>query len=119
MTVGLEGSNAMGVSQLRRSDTVAPNPAELFPPSVERLHAPNCEHEYTRFWFVGSIRFVVPSPPPIAFHDGVPQDRREPLSWAPPLTRDGSWRDTATVENWLTGNEAALVHVPGTQPLDS
>src|SRR5215510_6335924 len=97
MTVGLDGSNTTGVSQLRRSDTVGPNPVDVLPPSVDRLHAPNCEQAYTRFWLVGSIRFVVPSPPPIAFHDGVPHERSEPLSWAPPLTRDGSWRDTATM----------------------
>src|SRR5207248_3094652 len=97
MTDGLFGSNTMGVTQLRRSDTVGPNPLLVFPPSVDRLHAPFCEQEYTLFWLDGSIRFVVPSPPPIALNGVPPQLRSEPLSWAPPLTRVTSRRDTATV----------------------
>src|SRR5688572_12193030 len=97
MIAGLFGSNTTGVIQLRRSDVVAPKPVRVEPPSVERVHEPYCEQEYTLFWFVGSIRLVVPSPPPMEFH-GVPdQLRSEPLSWVPPLTRFRSWRDTATV----------------------
>src|SRR5262245_15705065 len=98
MIAGLFGSNAIGVSQLRRSE-VGPEvkSVRVLPPSVERVHCPFCEQEYTLFWLVGSMRFVVPSPPPIEFH-GVPlQLRSEPLSCAPPLTRLLSWRDTATV----------------------
>ena len=45
MTDGLPGSNTIGVTQLRRSDTVAPKPDRVVPPSVERVHAPNCEQE--------------------------------------------------------------------------
>src|SRR5690349_10588407 len=96
MIFGLPGSKTTGVVQLRRSETVAPKPTELLPPLVDREHAPYCEQEYTLFWSVGSIRTVVPSPPPIAFQDGVPHERREPLSCAPPATRPGSARDTAT-----------------------
>src|SRR5436190_16547795 len=97
MTAGLLGSKTIGVTQLRRSDTVAPKPVRVVPPSVERVQAPFCEQEYTLFWLVGSIRFVVPSPPPIALYGVPPQLRSEPLSWAPPLTRARSCRDVSTV----------------------
>jgi len=43
MIAGLLGSTTTGVSQLRRSDTVAPKPLEEFPPSVDREQAPFCE----------------------------------------------------------------------------
>ena len=55
------------------------------------------EQEYTLLWFVGSIRLVVPSPPPMEFQFVPDQLRREPLSCAPPLMRERSCRDTATV----------------------
>src|SRR3954467_132351 len=97
MIAGLTGSNTIGVTQLRRSETVEPKFERVVPPLVDRVHAPFCEHEYTLFWFVGSIRFVVPSPPPIELNAVPLQLRSEPLSCAPPLTRPGSCRDTATV----------------------
>src|SRR5215475_9399364 len=97
MIAGLLGSNTIGVTQLRRSEVVAPKLLRVVPPLVERVHTPFCEQEYTLFWFVGSIRFVVPSPPPIELNAVPLQLRSEPLSCAPPETRDTSWRDTATV----------------------
>src|SRR3954470_22469232 len=97
MIAGLFGSNTIGVTQLRRSDTVEPKLDRVVPPSVERVQAPFCEQAYTLFWFVGSIRFVVPSPPPIELNAVPPQLRNDPLSCAPPLTRLLSCRDTATV----------------------
>src|SRR4029453_10521744 len=84
MIFGSVGSKTTGVVQLRRSETVAPKELDELPPLVERLHAPYWEHAYTLFWLVGSIRTVVPWPPPIAFHDEVPHERSEPLSCAPP-----------------------------------
>src|SRR4029078_714913 len=97
MMAGLLGSNTIGVTQLRRSDVVAPKLDRVPPPSVDLVHAPLCEHEYTLFWLVGSIRWVVPSPPPIELNTVPPQLRSEPLSCAPPLTRLVSCWDTATV----------------------
>src|SRR5215213_4489432 len=97
MTAGWLGSKTTGVVQLRRSETVAPKRVDVSPPLVERLQAPYCEHAYTLFWLVGSMRTVVPSPPPIAFHEGVPHARNDPLSCAPPATREVSARETATV----------------------
>src|ERR1043166_9472239 len=97
MMAGLLGSKTMGVTQLRRSDVVAPNPLRVVPPSVDRVHAPFCEHAYTLFWLLGSIRLVVPPPPPMELNTVPLQLRSEPLSCAPPLTRLVSCLDTATV----------------------
>jgi hypothetical protein len=49
MMAGLLGSNTIGVTQLRRSDVVAPKLDRVPPPSVDLVHAPFCEHEYTLF----------------------------------------------------------------------
>jgi hypothetical protein len=64
MIDGSFGSNTSGVSQLRRSEVVAPMVVLVLPAFVERRQFPNWEQPYTKFWSVGSISVYSPSPQP-------------------------------------------------------
>src|SRR6266540_1102877 len=84
---GLFGSNWTGVNQFRRSAVVASmKSATVSPPSVERKQFPYWKQANTLFTLVGLIRFSSPSPPTYSLNPSPPQDRSEPLSWAPPET---------------------------------